>query len=336
MRSLRATPLALALIACGHAPARPIPATAAASPALSGDTTLTMPSGTTLAASKGWYVATSHDVVTLSDPERAAMIFVVERPETDALAAIAAAWQRVRPGFSLPVEGEPDAPPPHGGWDASLTVEYAAPKHRVVAATARRWRQMTWVALVDADAHAIERRGAQVETAVESIRPKGMEPESVVNDAVRPLDARALDAFLDDALVRLAVPGAAVAVVRGTKVIYERTLGVREAGKPARITPSTRFLLGSITKPMTTFMEAALVDAKVLAWDTPVTKLLPTFALGDDEVTRKVALWHMSCACTGMPRQDTEYLFEWANVTPEARLASMRTMKPTTGFGETF
>jgi CubicO group peptidase (beta-lactamase class C family) len=83
-------------------------------------------------------------------------------------------------------------------------------------------------------------------------------------------------------------------------------------------------------------MEGALVDAGVLRWDTPVTTLLPSFALADDVMTRALQLWHMSCACTGMPRRDIEGLFEWEGVTPEARIAVMRTMKPTTKLGETF
>ena len=105
---------------------------------------------------------------------------------------------------------------------------------------------------------------------------------------------------------------------------------------PAPVTVNTRFLIGSITKPMTTLMEAALVDAGVIRWDTPVVSVLPTFALGDPEFTRELRLWHMSCACTGMPREDLVDLFEWKGVTPEMRLAAMRSMKPTTKLGETF
>ena len=45
---------------------------------------------------------------------------------------------------------------------------------------------------------------------------------------------------------------------------------------------------------------------------------------------------HTVCACTGMPRQDAEFLFEYGGATPESRVESMRGMKPTTGFGETF
>jgi CubicO group peptidase (beta-lactamase class C family) len=81
---------------------------------------------------------------------------------------------------------------------------------------------------------------------------------------------------------------------------------------------------------------ARLVDKKAFGWDTPVTELLPKFALGDEDTTRRVTMRHTVCACTGMPRQDAEWLFEFDGWDPERRLASMAGMKPTTGFGETF
>ena len=45
---------------------------------------------------------------------------------------------------------------------------------------------------------------------------------------------------------------------------------------------------------------------------------------------------HTGCACTGMPRRDLEMIFEFGGWTAEQRLASMASMVPTTGFGETF
>jgi CubicO group peptidase (beta-lactamase class C family) len=87
---------------------------------------------------------------------------------------------------------------------------------------------------------------------------------------------------------------------------------------------------------MTTFLQAALVDAGLFKWDTRVTALLPDFALADPKLTKQLELWHMSCACTGMPRRDIENLVEYADVTGEQRIATMREMQPTTGLGETF
>ncbi|MBK9031169.1 MAG: beta-lactamase family protein [Myxococcales bacterium] len=159
--------------------------------------------------------------------------------------------------------------------------------------------------------------------------------DEVLAGPVRPLDVAALDAFIDDARARLAVPGAAVAITRDGEVIYQHVVGVRRLGEPAPITVDTRFLLGSVTKPLTTLMEAALVDAGVVRWDDRVTTLLPGFALADAALTARLELWHMSCACSGVGAQDLDNIFE-GEVGPEARLAAMATMRPTAALGATY
>ena len=45
---------------------------------------------------------------------------------------------------------------------------------------------------------------------------------------------------------------------------------------------------------------------------------------------------HTVAASTGMPPRDMDLIFKFKGVTPEQRLAEMRQMRPTTGFGETF
>ncbi len=45
---------------------------------------------------------------------------------------------------------------------------------------------------------------------------------------------------------------------------------------------------------------------------------------------------HLICACTGMPRQDLEWLLEFVGVTPEKAMAVLGTMQPTSRFGELF
>ena len=43
-----------------------------------------------------------------------------------------------------------------------------------------------------------------------------------------------------------------------------------------------------------------------------------------------------SSACTGLPRQDLEWLFQFKGVTPEGAMATLATMQPTSQFGELF
>src|SRR6266487_4128597 len=94
--------------------------------------------------------------------------------------------------------------------------------------------------------------------------------------------------------------------------------------------------ISSNTKGMTTLLLARLVDQRKLRWDEPVIEAYPAFKLGDADVTRKVLVKHLICACTGLPRQDLEWIFEFKNATPETSLALLGAMQPTSRFGEVF
>jgi CubicO group peptidase (beta-lactamase class C family) len=64
--------------------------------------------------------------------------------------------------------------------------------------------------------------------------------------------------------------------------------------------------------------------------------VLPSFKLGDVDTTRRVKIKHLICACTGLPRQDYEWLLQYKNVTPQRALATLATIQPTTPFGELY
>ena len=361
MRTSIACSLAALLVACAAEapPLPPPPAAPAPVPAppplasanapsatpvirqLADDTTITTASGATFTAPKGWWVTQSPGAIVLEEPERKLKATLIETPEADPLKAIDAAWQIAQPGFSLNRLHEPQHVPPIRGWDSVTDVDYEtkAEEHRAVFAEARRYGSTTYVTVFDGDDGAFSRRGAQLDTAEWTLFPPGMHEESFVGKTPRPIDdarAKELDAFIEQARTKLDVPGVAVAVVENGKAVYEKGFGVRALGKKDPVTPNTLFMMGSITKSMTTMMEATLVDAGLFKWDTPVTTLLPGFALGDADTTSKLVLWETACACTGMPRRDLEFIFEYGHVTPEQRIASMKTMAPTTGFGETF
>jgi CubicO group peptidase (beta-lactamase class C family) len=303
---------------------------------LAEETSIETASGAPLKVPKGWWVTYDGAVLLLEDPERELKTWLVETPEPDGASAISSAWKRV--AAKPPLAGEVDTPPPSHGWDAITSVAYDVGSERIVDAIARRHAGISYVSLVDGARAAVTKRAAQLEQMRASLKPKGLREESFAGKAPRAIDttlASEIDSTIQDALARLQVPGAAVAVLRGTSVVYERAFGLRALGKKDPVTPNTLFMIGSITKTLTTLMQASLVDAGILDWETPVTSVLPSFALGDPELTKQLRIWHMSCACTGMPRNDFEHIFEFGK-TPEARIASMKSMKPTTGLGETF
>src|SRR5205085_1781909 len=54
------------------------------------------------------------------------------------------------------------------------------------------------------------------------------------------------------------------------------------------------------------------------------------------DTTRKVLVKHLICACTGVPRQDFEWLFEGEKQTAATVMATLGTMEPTSDFGQLF
>jgi CubicO group peptidase (beta-lactamase class C family) len=98
----------------------------------------------------------------------------------------------------------------------------------------------------------------------------------------------------------------------------------------------TLFMIASNTKSMATLLLATLVEEGKLTWDTPVIAVMPDFKLGAPETTRQVLIKHLVCACTGLPRQDYEWLLEFGSATPKSAMELLGTMQPTSGFGEMF
>ena len=116
------------------------------------------------------------------------------------------------------------------------------------------------------------------------------------------------------------MPGVVVGIVQDGKVVFAGGFGVRELGKPAPVDADTTVMIASNTKALTTLLLAKLVDAKGNStWDTPVTSVLPSFKLGDADTTQQVLIKHLICACTGLPRQDLEWLFEFKGVDARGR-----------------
>jgi CubicO group peptidase (beta-lactamase class C family) len=134
----------------------------------------------------------------------------------------------------------------------------------------------------------------------------------------------------------LDTPGVGLAFIDGGKTVWAGGLGVKELGKPDPVGPDTLFIAASNTKAMTTLLLAQLVDEGKMRWDQPVTELFPDFKLGDEATTKQVQVRHLICACTGMPRQDLEWLFEYREETPASAIKLLGTMQPTSRFGEVF
>src|SRR3984893_19186800 len=89
------------------------------------------------------------------------------------------------------------------------------------------------------------------------------------------------DDFVAQALKDWKVPGVAVAVVQGDKVILLKGYGYRDAEKQLPVTPNTVFAIGSITKSFTVSTLGMEMDEGKVDWDKPVRDYLPLVKMFD-------------------------------------------------------
>ena len=315
--------------AAGETPA-PLPADAPA----------TTTEGNTFIAPEGWTLTVRGPVTLLEAPEGGSSLALVDVRAPDADAAVAAAWKAYKPDAAWPLKVITPAPP-RDGWSERMTYSYQVSPNekRDVFADVRRANDVWTVTIYDMAQAVGEKRAAQVNAVFGKLLPKGYQRESFAGRKAHTLDAARiaeLGRFVETAMRLTKVPGVSVGLYQDGKVVFADGFGVRELGKPERPDGGTHYMIASNTKALATLMLARLVDQKKLDWDTPAASLLPSFKLGDADTTRQVQVKHLICACTGMPRQDMEWILEYGNLTPQSSMALLGTMRPTSGFGELF
>jgi len=305
-----------------------------------GDTTWSDTDGNSFILPDGWKVATRDTMTVVTAPEGDSNIAFVDVSAATSEAALAAAWNAYKPDAKWPMIAQTDAPD-RDGWSRGRNYEYqTSPNEKRGVQAATLFANGRWLVLVVDFSNATgEKRGGQVDKIFSHLYPKGYSHESFEGKTAAKLDPARIDAlkkFVSDAETVTGVPGVSFGVIQDGKVLYAGGIGVRELGKKAAVDDKTLYMIASNTKTLTTLMLAKLVDQKKLAWDAPVVSILPTFKLGTEEVTKDVLLKHLICACTGMPREDYEWLFEWKGSTPASVMTMLGTMMPTSKFGELF
>ena len=296
--------------------------------------------GHSFTAPEGFTLSRRAMVTLLRPPENDLTLAVIDVVAKDSDEAVAQAWAAYRPEAQRPLKiASPQAP--RDGWEERRVYQYeTSPNERaVVFASARRSGTDWVVVIVEGDEGTYEKRAGPISLLNASLRPKGYARESFAGRKAHPLDAARVEtmkAFVASGMKQLDIPGVGFSLIDANRIVFEGGLGVRALGKAARVDARTLFIAASNTKAMTTLLLAQAVDAGLLQWEQPVAQVYPGFRLGDPEITRQVLVKHLVCACTGMPRQDLEWLFEYGHAAAATTFASLANMKPTSKFGEVF
>jgi CubicO group peptidase (beta-lactamase class C family) len=112
--------------------------------------------------------------------------------------------------------------------------------------------------------------GPEVEDRIARIE-RGLQPEPALRgESVAPV-------ALAERMERLLVPGVSVAVIDAGRMEWARGYGVREAGRPDPVTPSTLFQAASISKPVAVLAALRLVGEGRLDLDEDVNRYLTSW-----------------------------------------------------------
>jgi CubicO group peptidase (beta-lactamase class C family) len=130
------------------------------------------------------------------------------------------------------------------------------------------------------------------------------------------------------------VPGLAIGIVTGDRLVYGKGFGVRRKGG-APVDTRTVFQIGSTTKAFLATTMAIMVDRGKLEWDDRIVDLDPTFQLKDPWVTREFRLFDVIAQRSGLPPYANDNV-GILGADKAAMIRSLRYVEPVSSFRSTF
>ena len=290
---------------------------------------------------EGWSQTRDSGVTKLSAPEKNLDVWFqkIKVSESEDFSQLAQRlWKKQNPKFSWPelLKSEP----PTEKWDRIVRIVYKTPveQNMSVLTTFKILGDTAWVTLLSANNGTLNKRGAQLSQAAVTFRPKNLKEEDLSGKKAKNFATveKQFVEFLVDTQGKMGVPGVAVGIWQDGKVVFNKGFGTTDVNGGKPVNKDTLFMIGSVTKPLTTLMTSRLIDQGKLKWSDPIGQHLKGWKLNSKQATDTMLMKHAACACTGMPRRDLDFLFEIDGKTPEQRMKEMAVMGPTTKPGETF
>jgi CubicO group peptidase (beta-lactamase class C family) len=113
------------------------------------------------------------------------------------------------------------------------------------------------------------------------------------------LDVQAIDTYLESKLRQYRIPGLAIAIIKGDRIVHMKGFGVADLEKRS-VTADTSFILGSVSKSFTALAIAQLVDEGKVNLDAPVRQYLPWFSLADRQAASQFTVRHLLNQISGI------------------------------------
>ena len=166
----------------------------------------------------------------------------------------------------------------------------------------------------------------------EPLAAESGKPDPNIEQRVQELTPR-LEDYVVNGMKAFDVPGVAIGIVAGDKLVYSKGYGVRSKGGQA-VNTKTVFQIGSTTKAFLATTMAIAVDRGKFHWDDRVVDLDPDFQLKDAWVTREFRIFDLIAQRSGLP----PYVSDMVGILgydESAMIRSLRYVEPVSSFRST-
>ena len=138
----------------------------------------------------------------------------------------------------------------------------------------------------------------------------------------------AIDAYIQERMQELKIPGAALAIVQGDQIDYLQGYGVADSSGRA-ITPQTPFMLASVSKSFTALAIMQLADDGRLYLDAPVQFYLPWFKVANESAASQLTVRQLLYQTSGFSEIDGNKINLDSNMAEDALVANMKRLATT-------
>lgn len=129
----------------------------------------------------------------------------------------------------------------------------------------------------------------------------------------------AYEDYINESIKQTGIPGAAIAIIQDSSIIYLKGFGVRSVDTQEPVDVHTVFRLASVSKCLTGVLTGVMVKDSVFSWDDPVIKYIPDFELKSPEYTKQLSIRNVLSHTTGLPYHTYTNLIEEGKTFPELR-----------------
>jgi CubicO group peptidase (beta-lactamase class C family) len=139
--------------------------------------------------------------------------------------------------------------------------------------------------------------------------------------------ADSIDNYVNNALNKWQIPGAAVCIIKDGKVVLMKGYGLKETNGKDSVNENTLFMIGSNSKAFTATALAMLDAEKKISLDDKVTKWIPQFKLDNKAAGEQAIVRDLLCHRLGFQTFQGDFTYWTSNLTKNEVIEKMSHIK---------